>query len=107
MTEKIIFEVILEAVINSITASLPFLKLPVLNPLFNFVMRQIGEKIFSELMKNATIVFIGYQTDQQIKAYDKAAQWLRDHPDEKTAQENFRNTLRELIHMQLPADSPS
>lgn len=105
MIDQIIFEVILEAVLKEITALMPFLNWPVINPLFRFVTGKIASKIFEQLSWHVMFVFIGFDTENEQQLYEKAEKTLEQNPGAKFAQDQFRNTLRQLVHLGMPANS--
>lgn len=106
MIEELIFSVVIEAVIKETIAALPFLAWPVINPLFIWAVQKIAHLIYEELSWQVEFQWIGYETEEQKKKFEKAADFLKNDPHNKELQDSFKSTLRELIHVKLRESPP-
>lgn len=99
--EGILFDLIVKAIIAKAVAKLPFLALPILNPIFSFVVTKIASELFKELSKRISFEIIHFKTQAERKAYEQALVALRNAPDEDKDQKlsDVRASLRELIRL--------
>jgi hypothetical protein len=105
--KSLIFDVVLGAAVNSITAAVPFLSLPVIKPLFVFVVTKIAGAIYNELERYVSFTLIDIRTNEEKRQYLAAVGELKvvhesptATPEEiELAKQKFKNTLRDLIRL--------
>lgn len=95
----LIFDVVLKAALNSISAAIPFLKLPVINTVFKFIVTKIVGVIYDEISRYVTFTLIDIKTKEQLNRYNQAVIELKTaSPEEiENAKIKFRSTLSDLI----------
>lgn len=102
---SVIFDVVLKAAVKNITAAVPILSWPVINPIVNFVILKIATILYDQLALYVKFTLIDFKTDQEQRAYTKAVEEFKTiqkapaaTPEEKNhAKENFKRALGDLI----------
>ena len=99
----LIFDVVLKALINRIILKAPYLALPVINPVFIFVMTKLTGLIYDEICSRVSLVMIDFKVESERLAYQNAVEYLKfaqvknDPETIKKAEQTFRDTLADLI----------
>lgn len=95
-------DVILKVVISKITEAVPFLALPIINPLFGLFAGWIGKFFLDEMINMFEIKLIDYKVDGQKNDYNEAVEKLKavvDKPDKTPEElEAAKNELKEKLH---------
>src|SRR5689334_18806066 len=105
VVKSLVFDVVLQAALQAMSAAVPFLRLPIINTLFNFIVTKVANALYEELVKYVTFTLIDLRVGAQRAAYERAVEELRvvhDAPqpnseDVERAKEKFKSTLRDLI----------
>lgn len=101
LVEKIIHATIMTVARNAAKAALvaeaPWLKLPVISQVFDFILGRSFGFVSQQLETQAVYTTIDFQTQAQTFAYLKAVNKLRQNPEDVNAQKDFEDTLAELI----------
>lgn len=85
-------------------AQLPWLKLPVVNQIFNLIVDAIVKPFYEMLAENSTMIVINIQTDEEKATYAKAEAALRaahlsgNDAQIQAASVNFKSALANLVH---------
>lgn len=97
--KSLVFDVVLTAALNAMSAAIPFLRLPVIKTIFNFVATKIANAIYEQLAMYVKFTLIDIKTAEQKNEYDKAVDALRlaKPEDVNLAKEEFKKTLSNLI----------
>lgn len=96
---SLIFDVVLVAALNAISAAIPFFRLPVVNTIFTFIVTKIAGALYDELSRYVTFTLIDIKTKEQKARYEQAVNELRTAKPEEIdhAKEKFKSSLRDLI----------
>jgi uncharacterized membrane protein required for colicin V production len=103
---SILFDVVLRATIMRIVAMIPFLGLPIINPVFAFIVGKFAGILFVEMQKAVAFKVIDLQIGAQKDAYNEAVVELKAAIEEKNAEEvekakaEFKKRLQDLIHLE-------
>lgn len=107
--EKIVFETIVKAVIKRIVAALPILGVPVIGPIFSFIVFRLADRIWEEIKIHSAFIYIEMKTDYERDSYDNAVNELKTVlEDERTkedqeaineAKEEFKKRLARLVRL--------
>lgn len=97
----LIFETVMAAVIQGVSAAIPFFRLPVVSTIFSFVVMKIATLIYEELSRYAVFSLIDLQVAKEKDAYLAAVIKLKQaKPEEvQNAEEDFKRTLSRLIRL--------
>ncbi len=101
--ERLIYEVAVKAATSSLVQTLPFLSLPLVNPLFVGGMEAIAAAIYAELSRIVEFNVTEFETQEQQNQFEKAvtdlhkALSLRDKDAVQKATADFKATLRNLV----------
>lgn len=111
MTDKqirdLIFNVVLAAAIQGISAAIPFLKLPVISTVFSFIVTKVAEAIYVELSRYVVFSLIDMRVGEERDKYKAAVVELKETtskpgatPEEiNAAKQEFERRLRALISL--------
>lgn len=108
MTDKkirgLIFETVIGAVIQGVTAAVPFFRLPVIHTLFKFVVMKVATLIYEELARYAVFSLIDLKVAHEKDAYLAAVVKLKtvdpkNSEEAQRAEEDFKRTLAALIRL--------
>lgn len=100
----VLFTVGLKAGSEAIKTSAPFLRLPIISWLFDFIVNRFGDMIDQEIQMNLTFMIIDLQTANEVKAYQesldalKKANAAKDQDAINKAKEEYKKKLADLIH---------
>lgn len=99
----VLFTIGLKAGSEAIKTYVPFLRLPVISWLFDFIVNRFGSMIDAELQMNMTFLVIDIQTANEVKAYQESLENIRkaaaskDQDAINKAKEEYKKKLAELI----------
>ena len=100
----VLFTLGLTAGSEAIKTYVPFLRLPGVSWLFDFMVKRFGNAIDTELQLNVTFVVLDIQTARERKAFEEARDTLKKVKDEgdqdaiNKAREEFKKKLANLVH---------
>lgn len=99
-----IFDVALKAAEAAIIADLPFLGLPIIDPIFLFFMEQIGGVLYKQIALGTTFIVIDIQVGLEKSAYTQAEAALRaahltgNQDAIQNATASFKSAFQKLFH---------
>lgn len=99
-----IFTVGLTAGSEVLKSYLPFLRLPVISQIFNFIVNRYGKMIDEAIQTMATYAVINIQTAHEVSGFNtakdalKLAQGGTDDLAKQKAREDFKKKLAALLH---------
>lgn len=115
VVKRLIYEVVVKAVIAKAVAALPFLGYPVIGPIFAFFVTKFADLVYEELARVVTFAVIDFQVERERAAFEEAAGKLKDTlatppehydggPEEKEKKineqkEEFKRRLADLIRL--------
>jgi hypothetical protein len=101
---KSIFNIAVELTIDAMIAKAPVLAVPVIKAVFSYFVRRGANMLYSQLETMMSFAIINSQVQKQREQYDKAvvdlktAQQNGDKNAREKAKQDFKDTLRKLIH---------
>lgn len=101
--ERLVFDVAINAAKAAAVAQAPWLEMPVVSAVFNYLLNLFGGYIYEALSQNATAIVINVQSEQSREAYSKAVDRLQAAHEKGSADEiekakqDFKDTLGVLI----------
>ena len=99
-----IFTLGLTAGKESIKTYLPWLRLPIVSWIFDFIVNRFGNAIDQEIQMHLTFLVIDIQTANELKAYQEATELLKkanatkDQDAINKAKEEYKKKLADLVH---------
>lgn len=106
MAKKIIFDLVVKKAIAKVILAVPFLGLPVVNPVFVYVAQKLFTALYNEIEFEGELLMIGIKTDFQDKKYKEATTALgqaikQGKTDEELqkAHDEFKKRLHDLISL--------
>lgn len=104
---SILFDVVLKAVLARIIASVPFLALPIINPIFALILDKVASLFYDEMSKFIEFKVIDLQVGEQKNNYDAAVNNLKEvlskpeqSPEEiQKAKDELKKRLHDLINI--------
>jgi len=102
----IFFKEVVGTVIAKAVAAAPFLGLPVIGPIFSWIVGWLAGKFYEEAKLRGVFLAIDLNENRKAVAYERAVAEFRevlknplDQDEKKKAEEKYRATLRELIRI--------
>jgi hypothetical protein len=103
----LILDVALKAAISRAVAAIPFLALPIINPIFAYLMGVAAKYLYTEMERVVAFKIIDHKTEAEQKEYDAAAERLKNElqkPEQDrlaidAAKEEMRKKLALLIRL--------
>lgn len=110
VAKKLLHEVVIKAVIEKIITAIPFFGLPIINPIFVFIVTQIAEKLYDQIVLVGGNIIIDLREDAKQREYEEATNILRfklkenqDAEAIEKAKAEYKKKLGDLIRMDRPA----
>jgi len=104
IVKKLVYEVIVKAAITRLVAAIPFLNLPIVNPLTVYFLGRFAEHLYDVISLYITFQVIDFQTAHQKIEYERAvsellkAQQSQNKEEQDRAKAEFKKRLGDLIH---------
>lgn len=95
--QAIICDVAIKGVEADAVAMLPFLGLPIINPLFRMYLNSVGQRFAKTLVTFANIEIVKFETEQQKEAYEKAISDLHAAPHDEKKRQAVRDALSSFV----------
>jgi hypothetical protein len=99
--QKSIFNVAINAIYTSMCIASPWLKYPIINSIFKYILGYFGNYLYIFLAQDAVITTINVQTEQQLAAYSAASSELavaiQSGGDTTIAQTKFQQALTGIV----------
>lgn len=103
--KKLLFEVVVPEVARRLISALPFLGLPVVNPILGMLLGWVAGEVFEVLSTFVDFRKIDLKNNEANERYKEAVRQLQDAQEsphlseegKKLARETFKNRFRELI----------
>jgi hypothetical protein len=97
--KKTLFEVWAKKVMPLITRAMPFFGLPIINPVFNFLMRKILYIVWDKGELFITFQMIDKKVNGEVTDFTKAEKKFEENPEDKEAERELENAFSELVYL--------
>lgn len=112
LVKRLVYDVLVKAVIARAVTVLPFLGYPIIGPIFGYLVGRLARPLAEELIKFADNFIIDIREGAKQQAYQEAKaelleELLRrepgDHESFEAAKEEFKRRLAELVRLDRAA----
>ena len=108
IVKELVFNILVKRAITKVVVSLPFLGLPVVNPVFLYIAEKLYSVLYEELKEENQLMMMGIKTAAQEREYQAAVNEFKvviknGGNDEQIAKarDEFKNTLHKFISLRV------
>lgn len=100
-TLKTGYSAAIEATLAAAYAQAPWLRLPVIRQVFEFVVRRVGDRIYTEVETHVDFAFIDIEVERERKEYDAALAVFKRVAEEQKGRADEIEKARQALERKL------
>ncbi len=99
LIKDLILDVLLKKVISKIVTLFPFFGLPIIGPIFVFIMTKLAKILYEEISLIYSLLEIESKVNAQVVAFAESRDKLEQDIDNEELKEDFKSKFRDLINL--------